>query len=113
MCLSDEGPYFGGGELAVGYYSQMNKEESGRCYTDMSCFNIPSDDQGNNIVTGEGNKHKKGYEKMFTCIDLEVFSVVYNIHPYQDPNFESYLEKQKIAIKNNKEFREALEKQKS
>ncbi len=87
----------------------MNEEGSGLCYTDRSWFNIPADDQGNNIVTGEGNK-QNDYDKYFTCIDLEVFSVVYNIHPYQDPNFESYLEKQKIAIKNNEKFREALEK---
>ncbi len=52
----------------------------------MICYNIPADDQGNNIVTGEGNK-QEDYKKLFTCIDLEVFSVVYDIHPYQDPNF--------------------------
>ncbi len=70
----------------------MNEEESGWCWTDLSCFNIPADDQGNNIVTGEGSKQKiKDKNKMFTCIGLEVFSVVYDIHPYKDPNFDSYL----------------------
>ncbi len=68
----------------------MNGEENGVCYTDSSCFNIPADEEGNNIVTGEGSKQKDQYQ-MFTCIDLEVFSVVYDIHPYQDPNFDSYL----------------------
>ncbi len=58
----------------------MNKEESGWCSTDSGDFNIPTDEEGNNIVTGEGNNR-------FTCIDLEVFSVVYGVHPYQDPNF--------------------------
>jgi hypothetical protein len=36
----------------------MNKQESCGCWTDMSWFNIPADDQGNNIVTGEGKKQK-------------------------------------------------------
>ena len=40
----------------------MNGEESGYCYTDRSCFNIPADDQGNNIVTGEGNQQSKRNE---------------------------------------------------
>jgi hypothetical protein len=70
----------------------MNAEERGVCETDESCFDIPADDQGNNIVTGEGNKRIDYYKKRFTCIDLEVFSVVYDIHPYQDPNFERYLQ---------------------
>ncbi len=69
----------------------MNEEESGWCFTDGSCFNIPADEQGNNIVTGEGSKQKDQF-KWFTCIDLEVFSVVYEIHPYQNPNFDSYLD---------------------
>ncbi len=77
------------------------------CFTDRGCFNIPADNQGNNIVTGEGNQGKD-YMKCFTCIDLEVFSIVYDIHPYQDPNFESYLERQKTAIKSNQEFINAL-----
>ncbi len=67
--------------------------------------------QGNNIVTGEGNK-QKDYMKKFTCIDLEVFSVVYEIHPYRDPNFVSYLQKQKTAIWSNEKFRENLWKNK-
>ncbi len=70
----------------------MNKEMRGLCWTDESCFNIPVDEKGNNIVTGEGNKQSKAFNKHFTCIDLEVFSVVYDIHPYQDPNFKSYLQ---------------------
>ena len=78
----------------------------------MSWFNIPADDQGNNIVTGEGKKQKDN-GKSFTCIDLEVFSVFYDIHPYQDPNFESYLKKQKEAIEKNVEFREKLKKKRS
>ncbi len=90
----------------------MNEEESGRCCTVQSYYNIPADEEGNNIVTGEGNQDGKGFEK-FTCIDLEVFSVLYDIHPYQDPNFESYLQKQKAAILGNEEFRNALQKKKS
>ena len=80
----------------------MNGEESGVCFTDESCFYIPADEKGNNILTGEGYSS-------FTCIDLEVFSVVYDIHPYKDPNFESYLQRQKTAIKSNEEFRNVLE----
>ena len=90
----------------------MNEEGSGLCYTDRSWFNIPADEEGNNIVTGEGNQQKYN-EKRFTCIDLEVFSVVYDIHPYQDPNFEIYLKKQKEAIEKNVEFREKLKKKRS
>ena len=86
----------------------MNGEESGCCWTDRSCFNIPADEKGNNIVTGENNQDKYGW-KFFTCIDLEVFSVVYDIHPYQDPNFERYLQKQNTAIQRNQEFRKTLE----
>jgi hypothetical protein len=89
----------------------MNEEESGCCWTDRSWFNIPADEQGNNIVTGEGKK-QKDYKKLFTCIDLEVFSVLYDIHPYQDPNFGSYLQRQQAAILGNQEFRSALEKKK-
>jgi hypothetical protein len=58
----------------------MNIEENGYCFTDNGYYNIPADKDGNNIVTGEG-KNK------FTCIDLEVFSVLYDVHPYKDPNF--------------------------
>ena len=74
------------------------------CWTESSCFNIPADDQDNNIVTGE--------RKYFTCIDLEVFSVVYDVHPYEDPNFESYLGRQQAAIQSNEEFREASKNKK-
>ncbi len=59
----------------------MNAEESGCWFTDKSSFNIPVDEKGNNIVTGENNQDISGC-KRFTCIDLEVFSVVYDIHPY-------------------------------
>jgi hypothetical protein len=86
----------------------MNEEERGWCCTDRSCFNIPVDEEGNNIVTGENNQDYLG-NKYFTCIDLEVFSVVYDIHPYQDPSFERYLQKQKEATQRNQEFRKALE----
>jgi hypothetical protein len=91
----------------------MNDEESGCCNTNMSCFNIPVDEEGNNIVTGEDNHSDYADWKYFTCIDLEVFSVVYEIHPYQDPNFESYLNKQKEAIEKNVEFRKNLKKKRS
>jgi len=64
----------------------MNEEEKSFCWTDCSNFNIPADDQGNNIVTGEGNQQKHN-GKIFTCIDLEVFSVLYDVHPYEDPTF--------------------------
>ncbi len=79
--MSDWGPYFGKGELAVGAFFclMMNGEKSGHCFTDGICYNIPADKEGNNIVTGDVNR--------FTCIDLEVFSVVYDIHPYEDHNF--------------------------
>ncbi len=40
----------------VGRYGLMNEEESGYCSIDGSCFNIPADKEGNNIVTGEGSE---------------------------------------------------------
>jgi hypothetical protein len=54
----------------------MNIEENGGCWTDESDFNIPADEQGNNIVTGEGSQYKD-HKKLFTCIDLEIYSVIY------------------------------------
>lgn len=57
----------------------MNDQDLSRCYTNGFSgginYGIPSDSQGNNIVTGEGSKQKTD-EKFFTCIDLEVYSVI-------------------------------------
>jgi hypothetical protein len=47
---------------------------------------MPANKEGNNIVTGENIQDECG-RKFFTCIDLEVFSVLYDVHPYKDPNF--------------------------
>ncbi len=85
----------------------MIEEGSCWCWTERNDFNIPADDQGNNIVTGEG-KEQKDNCKHFTCIDLEVFSVDYDIHPYEDLDFKNYLERQKIAIMINNKSRLAL-----
>ncbi len=58
----------------------MNKENESSCKTEGSnefCeFSIPTDNYGNNIVTGEGSRQKY-YIKKFTCIDLEVYSVTF------------------------------------
>lgn len=57
----------------------MNEEDKSNCYTEkhFKCesYKVPCDSEGNNIVTGEGSK-KEGNDKRFTCIDIEVFSVI-------------------------------------
>ncbi len=58
----------------------MNDEDKSYCFTngyrDGEFYMIPSDNQGNNIVTGQGSKEEDD-DKRFTCLDLEVFSVIY------------------------------------
>ncbi len=58
----------------------MNEEDGSKCFTEGWCqwfmYKIPIDNNGNNIVTGEGSKQKH-YLKSFTCVDLEVYSVTY------------------------------------
>ncbi len=34
----------------------MNEEDGSLCFINQNEYNIPSDDQGNNIVTGEGSR---------------------------------------------------------
>jgi hypothetical protein len=77
----------------------MNREDGGCNRTGKGGFRLPADEQGNSIITGELNQEV--YCNEFTCIDFEVFSVLYDIHPYQDPNFKDYLINQKVALKNN------------
>lgn len=80
-CDSEFGPSFGGNCLAIGNnMDAMYGEDQSRCQTNG--FNsgknylIPTDDQGNNIVTGEGSNQQDD-DKRFTCVDIEVFSVIY------------------------------------
>jgi hypothetical protein len=78
----------------------MNREDG--CYTrpGKGSFRLPVDEQGNSIITGELNQDN-AYCTHFTCIDFEVFSVLYDIHPYEDPNFKNYLIKQINAMNEN------------
>ena len=51
----------------------MNK---GNCFTNSkdSLYNIPTDSDGNNVLTGDG-KAQLCDEKYYTCVELEVFSI--------------------------------------
>ncbi len=65
----------------------MNNVNSSHCYAGVDYggahrYNIPLDSFGNNIVTGEGSQ-QKNYKKNFTCVDLEIYSVLYNTHPFK------------------------------
>jgi hypothetical protein len=80
FCSKLCGPSFGENNLMVGLANKMNNEDESSCSTvgfdDLCQFSIPTDNNGNNIVTGEGSR-QKDYDKKFTCIDLEVYSVTY------------------------------------
>lgn len=77
----DVGPAFG--FSAFGKYAlslggeAMNQEDSGICRTNNVSnvgFNIPTDSDGNNVLTGDG-AGKSDDEKRFTCTELEVLLV--------------------------------------
>jgi hypothetical protein len=50
----------------------MNEYDGGR--SDIGGpYNIPADENGNSLLTGDGGKNNEG---MFTCEELEVYRVV-------------------------------------
>ena len=78
-CHSNWGPNFGGCALGL-YGDPLNKEDAGYCYTNGhgggANYGIKSDAEGNHEVTGEGHKQKND-QKMFTCVELEVYAVTF------------------------------------
>jgi hypothetical protein len=75
----DSGPSFGGNAFVI-LGSQLNTKGNSHCFTNAggvgNYYNIRCDTQGNNVVTGEGREQKTD-EKRFTCLNLEVFKVIY------------------------------------
>lgn len=72
------GPSFGEGSLAL-CGNEMNGLRNGRCFTvgrweESDVYEIPEDDEGNSILTGEGHEDEGG-EKFFTCVALEVYKL--------------------------------------
>jgi len=59
------------------YNNPMNRDKGGNCFTNEACnglYRIPTDSEGNSILTGEGSGYKTD-EKKFTIRELEVFLV--------------------------------------
>jgi hypothetical protein len=55
----------------------MNGPGCGRCWVDKDGVNdtyykIKADENGNSPLTGEGAENE-GYDKRFTCVELEVY----------------------------------------
>ena len=68
------GPQFYGA-LQIGDTQPMNGENSSRCLIGEDpgySYWIPSDEEGNSILTGDGGKNNGS---KFTCVELEVFQV--------------------------------------
>jgi hypothetical protein len=69
------GPFFSGA-LGIWCGDFMNDKGNGQCITDQSnyvCYNVPIDEQGNSVLTGEGAD--QGVIKRFTCVEIEVFLI--------------------------------------
>ena len=73
---SFRGPFFDDA-LGLGLGDIMNRPNNGFCYTknfDAAWYNIPEDERGNSVLTGQGSD-RKGPEKFFTAAKLEVFGL--------------------------------------
>ena len=72
---SEHGPYFQAA-LALGFYDTDLRD--GKCRTksqwDSGKYNIPVDENGNSVLTGDG-QGKKDKSKTFRCEALQVFLV--------------------------------------
>jgi hypothetical protein len=76
LCKSDYGPSFGNGALSL-WFDPMNGSGYGRCWVDKdgghdTYYKIKADQNGNSPITGEGADNQ-GYNKKFTCVELEVY----------------------------------------
>ena len=74
-CASDRGPEFGDNALSL-WGDPMNGSGHGWCYVDKdgwdTYYKIKEDENGNSPLTGEGAENE-GYDKSFTCVELEVY----------------------------------------
>ncbi len=80
-CYYNYGPSFGWNSLLVGDGEKMNAEDKSWCYSENHMYytfmKLPYDKDGNNMVTGQGSKYKGQNRAFFTCVDIEVYSVIY------------------------------------
>ena len=76
--FSSCGPKFGYCSLAVGNNEMMNAPANCSCCTNgrVDYYNVPSDAQGNSILTGDG-QGKKDDDKKFTLAAIETWAVIY------------------------------------
>ncbi len=75
--MKGAGPRFGGASLSVRKVEMMNTVNGGQCRVNGAKhenFNVPDDDQGNSILTGDG-KEQKDEEKKFTLAAIETFAI--------------------------------------
>ena len=72
----ENGPAFGRNSLTIGNTERMNKVNWCNCHTKGHCeyFNVPEDDLGNSILTGDGQGKEA---KVFTLAALETWVVTY------------------------------------
>ena len=70
------GPCFGLNSLTIGRNEMMNAVKGCNCNTkgDREHFNVPMDDLGNSILTGDGQGKES---KKFTLAALETWVVTY------------------------------------
>jgi hypothetical protein len=72
------GPAFGEFSLTVDKEEMMNAPDNCWCCTNGSYdyFNVPTDANGNSILTGDG-QGKKDKNKSFTLAAIETWAIIY------------------------------------
>ncbi len=76
--MKDIGPYFGTEELSA-YYEPFNQENACISWTNFSCYTIPRNSKGINMLTNQ--KCYGEFEKRlcyFTISEIEVWGVSFN-----------------------------------
>ena len=76
-CGSGEGPYFGNDALSL-WWDPMNGSGHGQCWVNKdgydTYYKIKADENRNSSLTGEG-ADDIGFDKTFTCVELEVYQI--------------------------------------
>ncbi len=57
----------------------MNTPGNGKCHTESAnneYFNIPNDEEGNSVLTGEGKGYWNG-NKRYTVAEIEVYRIYF------------------------------------
>jgi hypothetical protein len=72
------GPNFGIASLCVSGNEMMNAPENCFCATNSinDYYNVPTDDQGNSILTGDGQGKSDGVKK-FTLAAIETWAITF------------------------------------